>query len=288
MPVSIEFPRITMELYETDMYELQKFIENEKLEGEFTEEYLILYNFADDCRFAEFIQPELLKYLLPFYLKTIEQAVIRGNKVAIDIYFQFNMAIFYNKKVIGQAVGKKCFSDVMVYYINQTIKCMESEHIGILDWISLYNTTLAFSNNNIRRLFGIISKGSLKIKFSFFQYLSVLLFKESDNLLAVNESNAFWASDIWDFADGYFTNKFYWSDCVVDFFDKEINRERIEVLFNEVKPLIYEILEPELVNLFIEEMNLSFDKRIFNERKAEYLRKIKNKSKEYTYWDKTF
>lgn len=277
-----------MNLYETDIHVLQRFITNEKIEGEFTEKYLILYNFATDCIYSKCIQPELLRYLLPFYLKTIEQAVIYENEVAMDIYFEFNLAIFYNKENFRNAVGDKNYQYTMQYYINQTVKKMEMHNLCMLDWISVFNTTIAFDVNNICRLFQVIFEGSLKIKYSFFQYLSVLLFKEGDNLLAVNELRAFWASEIWDFDDGFFKTEFYWSNEIVEFYDKEINRERIEMLFNEVKPLICEILDPELVYLFSEEMNLSFEKGIFRDRKAEYLKKISNKSSEYTYWDKTF
>ena len=76
--------KLAMELYETDIYELQKFIADEKAE-EFTDRYLILYNFAIDCECAEYIQPELIKYLLPFYLKTMEEAIFCHNKAAVDI-----------------------------------------------------------------------------------------------------------------------------------------------------------------------------------------------------------
>ena len=37
----------------------------------------------------------------------------------------------------------------------------------------------------------------------------VFLFKESDNLLAINESKAFWTSDMWNFDDGYFCSVFF-------------------------------------------------------------------------------
>lgn len=36
------------------------------------------------------------------------------------------------------------------------------------------------------------------------------------------------------------------------------------------------------------EINQSFTKGVFCARKAEYLKKIKCKEKEYTYWDTTF
>ncbi len=288
MYVNLKFVSITMELYETDISELKKFIVNEKIEGEFTEKYLILYNFATDCKYSERIQPELIKYLLPFYLKVIEQAVIYGNKQAIDIYYEFNSAIFFNKKNFKQAVGEKDYQYIMEYYIKQTIKCMEKENSEIIDWVSLFNTTVAFCNDNIRKLFKKIFEGSLKIKYSFFQYLSVFLFKESDNLLAVNESRAFWTSGIWNFDGGHVNNKFFWSDDVIEYFEKEITAERIEGIFNEVKPLICEILEPELVDFFSEEMHHNFVEGVFRNRKAEYLKKISCKSGEYVYWDVTF
>lgn len=64
MSVNFNLALITMILYETSIYELQKFIDNEKPEGEFTNEYLILYNFAIDCKYSEYIHPELIQYLL--------------------------------------------------------------------------------------------------------------------------------------------------------------------------------------------------------------------------------
>ena len=288
MSIEFNFPRIDMELYETDIPELQKFIATEKVEGEFTEEYLILYDFAIDCKYSECIQQDLIKYLLPFYFKVIEQAVIYGNKIAIDIYYQFNLAIFFNQINFKNAVGEKNYQNIMKYYIQQTIRAMEIESFGMLGWVSIFNTTIAFYDANIRWLFKKIFCGSIKIKYIFFQYLSVLLFKESDNLLAVNEAREFWTSGIWDFDDGYFRKKFFWNKDVVVFFDKEINRERIEELFEEVKPLISDTIGAELVDIFYEEMEQSFRRGVFSERKAEYLKKISCKSRDAVYWDTTF
>lgn len=226
--------------------------------------------------------------MLPYYFKTIEKAVIYENKVAVDIYSQFNSAIFFNQKNFKKAVGEKNYQYVMEYYINLTIKSMEIKKLG-LDWISLFNTTVAFDNDNIQLLFQKIFEGSQKVKYSFFQYLSVLLFKESDNLLVMNEGRVFGMSDIWDFDNGYFTNDFFWSDAAVEFFDKEINRERIVTLFNEINPFLCNILDPELVKLFRAEMNQSFASGVFQNRKMEYLKKISSRLSEYTYWgDTTF
>lgn len=279
---------IIMNLYETDISPLQEFIANEKIEGEFTEEYLILYNFATDCKYSECIQPELIRYLLPFYMKTMEQAVIYKNKTALDIYFEFNLAMFLNQRNFEYAVGEKNYQYIMEYYIKQTLRSMENENVYMLDWVSLFNTTVALYKDNISQLFRKIFEGSLKIKGAFFQYLSVILFKESDNLLAVNETRAFWTSDIWDFDDGYFVSHLFWSDEIVEFFDKTITREQIEILFKEVQPLLCNILEPEIMELFHEEMNRSFVTGIFDHRKAEYLKKINCHSERYKYWDNCF
>lgn len=99
----------------------------------------------------------------------------------------------------------------MEYYRKHTIKKMEMQNKYILEWVSLFNTTVAFGNNNIQKLFHQIFEGSNKVKYSFFQYLSILLFKENDNLCAVNETKDFWTSDIWNFDDGCISERFlYW------------------------------------------------------------------------------
>lgn len=51
--------QITMELYETDRHTLQEFIKNQEKSREFSEKYLILYNFATDCTYSDHIQPEI-------------------------------------------------------------------------------------------------------------------------------------------------------------------------------------------------------------------------------------
>lgn len=335
-----------MELYETDKYQLQKFIsmtskiksndassklknndsnidvvqvfgeycDNKKSvnndlnlliinENEFTKDYFILYDFAQDCRYSKHIQSELIQYLLPFYYKVIKQAIQYGygmknypytensekmEQMTVDIYFQFNLALFFNSQNIKCAVGTKNYQSIMKYYIDQTIECMEMENTKMLDWVSLFNTTVAFGKDNFEILFKKIAEGSQKIKYAFFQYCCVLLFKESDNLLAINESKPFWTSDIWDFDDGYFGSTFFWSDDIIECFDKEINRKQIENLWKEIQPILSNYLQPDIMELFCEEMKRSFDTGIFEKRKAEYLQKIKDKSGQYKYWDSCF
>ena len=62
----------------------------------------------------------------------------------------------------------------------------------------------------------------------------------------------------------------------------------IEALFAEVEAMLCEVHGAELVGLFREEMNRSFTAGFFEDRKAEFLRKIGKDSKEYVYWDVTF
>ena len=87
MSIKVKKPEVKMNLYETDKDVLKSFITNEKIDGVFTEKYLILQNFADDCRFSSDIQPELMEYLLPFYLRIIEEA-INGRQSCIRIKWQ--------------------------------------------------------------------------------------------------------------------------------------------------------------------------------------------------------
>ena len=69
MSIKVKKPEVKMNLYETDKDVLKSFITNEKIDGVFTEKYLILQNFADDCRFSSDIQPELMEYLLPMRIR---------------------------------------------------------------------------------------------------------------------------------------------------------------------------------------------------------------------------
>lgn len=282
MPLNTKPFQITMPLFETDMCILQKFIANENIEGEFNEKYLILYNFATDCIYSNSIQPELIGYLLPFYFKIIEQAVMKKNKIASDIYCIFNSAIFNNQNSFRVAVGEKEFNCVMDYYIKQTTKKMEDDNL--LDWISLFNTTVAFYENNISLILKNIFEGSLRVKYSFLQYISMLLFKESDNIIVMNELEAFWTDDVWYF-DSQDSDDFFWSKDIIKYFSKVISQEKIEVLFKEVKPLLCSMIDSNLVSLIEEEIKQSFSKGIFYNRKHEYLQKMHCKSIKHKCWD---
>lgn len=279
MPADFVYPQITMELDGTGSA-LQKFIANTKLEDEWTEEYLILFNFAEDCSYSEDIQPDLMIYLLPFYFKNMEQALIYKNRTAIDVYLRFNQTLFCNQENVKYAIGEKSYEDMMEYYRNWIIKSMEIDKVHLADWVSLFNTTVAFRNDNICQLFQRIFSESIKIKFAFFQYLSVFLFKESDNLLAVNEEKSFWTNGIWDFDGDYaLSREFFWSGDIIEYFDKQITQERIKALFGEIKPLLCNIHEAELVDYIDREVNESFASGFYNKRKVEYLQKMSCKCK---------
>ena len=234
MSIKVKKPEVKMNLYETDKDVLKSFITNEKIDGVFTEKYLILQNFADDCRFSSDIQPELMEY-----------------------------------------------------YVEQTVKRMEMGNKTILGDISLFNTTIAFDRNNIVKLFDKIYGGSLAIKYSFFKYISVLLFKESDNLLAINEERPFWTSEIWDF-DAQFSDAFFWNQDIVQYYERHVTRQEIEEVFKDITPILYNSLGKELMNLFSSEMEKSFATGTFEKRKKEYLQNINCRSEKYKYWTECF
>lgn len=54
----------------------------------------------------------------------------------------------------------------------------------------------------------------------------------------------------------------------------ETDKYQLEDLFKDIKPILCDILEPDMMELVCEEMNKSFDTGIFQKRKEEYLQKI--------------
>lgn len=287
MSIGSKISVITMELYETEISELLQFIQSETKE-KFTEKYLILYNFAIDCRYSKNIQRGLIEELLPYYLTVIEQAVVYGNKKAIDIYFQFNLAMFFNRDTLKNAIGENKYKGIMEFYINQVIVCMGIKGQSVMEWGPLFNTSIALNSGNIYELFKKVMYGKIQLKYTFFKYLSVLVFKESDNLLVENETKEFWSSDIWLFDDGYFGSELFWEEEAVKYFDEIITINMLEKLFDEIRPLMYDEFGAELVKLLEGEMKRSFDMNVFSKRKSEYLDKISCKSAERIYWDSTF
>ncbi len=56
---------------------------------------------------------------MPFYRKTIEQAVIYENKIVVDIYTKFNSMIFYNNEVFEFAIGEENYQYLMEYFAKE-------------------------------------------------------------------------------------------------------------------------------------------------------------------------
>lgn len=285
MIVYVQKPRIMMPLYETEREVLECFMESVRIEEKISEDYLILYNFATDCKYAEEIQPRLLQYLLPFYLKCVREYVLEENPIVWDVCWEFNTALFGNKRSIINAVGIKKYQDIMSYYIELVLESMTVKRNEILYWVSFFNTTIALAEDNIKHIFSKILQSTPEIKYAFFSYLTVLLFKEGDNLLATDNEKDFWSSAIWDFDGGSLKVDFCWSGATVDFFEQKVTKELIEKLFDEVKVVLLENLGTEGLELFCEEMKFSFKSGFFKKRKQEFLEKISIATDGYCYWD---
>lgn len=278
-------PRINMPLYETEVEVLEHFLESVDIEDAVSESYLILYNFATDCQYAEEIQPQLLQYLLPFYLKCAKVAILERNRIVWTVFPEFNTAMFGNQVNFIRAVGAENYQDIMDYYIEMVLLGMLTEKDEILSWVSYFNTTVALAEENMERIFIHVLGGVIELKYAFFAYLSVLLFKEGDNLLATGKERDFWTNDMWNFEGGSHRMKFCWSEVAISFYEKQVTRKLIEKLFGEVKPLLRERLGKEITELFEQEMKHSFERGTFKQRKEEFLQKISKAYEGCTCWD---
>ena len=280
-----EIPRITMPLYETEKEVLECFLESIHIEEKISESYLILYDFATDCKYAEEIQPQLLQYLLPFYLKCVRESVLEENPIARDVCQEFNTTLFGNRKNFIKAVGFENYQNIMCYYIELVIKSMTVKRDEILYWVSFFNTTIALAEDNIKQIFSKVLQSTSEIKYAFFSYLSVLLFKEGDNLLVIGEEKDFWSNAMWDFEGDSYRMEFCWSGAAVGFYEQEVSKKLIENLFEEVKPILLEKLGMENMELLCEEMTCSFKSGLFQKRKQEFLEKISIATDSYVCWD---
>lgn len=157
-------PKINMALYETEIEVLEHFLRTEDIGSEISDRYLILYNFATDCIYAEHIQAELIQYLLPFYWKSVSHATIYENKIAMTILPEFNTAMFANRDVFIEAVGTDSYQAIMEYYIELTLMKMSRGGAGILAWVSQFNTTIALAEGNIKKLFLRIFQNTMEVK----------------------------------------------------------------------------------------------------------------------------
>lgn len=285
MTVYTQKPSIVMPLYETEMEVLERFMESVCIDEKISEDYLILYNFATDCRYAEEIQPQLLQYLLPFYLKCVRKYVLEENPIARDVCWEFNIALFGNKKSVINAVGIKNYQDIMIFYIDLVLESMTVKGNELLYWVPFFNTTIALAEDNIKNIFSKVLQSTSEIKYAFFSYLTVLLFKEGDNLLANGNEKDFWSSAMWDFEGGTLNEDFRWNDATVEFYEQKITKELIEKMFDEIKIILLEKLGVESTELLYEEMKYSFKSGFFKKRKQEFLEKIKISTAGYCYWN---
>ena len=278
-------PSIVMLLYETEREVLERFMESVCIEEKISEDYLILYNFASDCKYAEEIQPQLLQYLLPFYLKCVREYVLEENPIAREVCWEFNTALFGNKKSIINAIGVKNYHDIMSFYIELVLESMTVKRDEILYWVPFFNTTIALAEDNIKNIFLKVLQSTSEVKYAFFSYLTVLLFREGDNLLANGNEKDFWSSVMWDFEGGTLNVDFLWCGETVEFYEQKVTKELIEKLFDEIKFLLQEKLGIESTELLYEEMNFSFKSDFFEKRKQEFLEKISIAPAGYCYWD---
>lgn len=285
MIVYVQKPRIMMPLYETEREVLECFMESVCIEEKISEDYLILYNFATDCKYAEEIQAQLLQYLLPFYLKCVREYVLEETPIARDVCWEFNTALFGNKKSIIKAVGIKSYQDIMSFYIELVLESMTVKRNELLYWVPFFNTTVALAEDNIKNIFSKVLQSTSRIKCALFSYFTVLLFKEGDNLLANGNEKDFWSSAMWNFEGGSLNVDFCWSDATVEFYEQEVTKELIENLFDEIKVILVEKLGMESTELLCEEMKFSFESGFFKKRKQEFLEKISISTDGYCYWD---
>jgi len=282
MSINTFRPTITMTLYETDKKLLQEFIHHEVLEHEITERHLILFDFAIECRYAQSIQRELILYLIPFYTKMLGRVINEPCRISSSISACFSSAIFVNRRGIESSIGHENFTNLMHIYIEQTIKGMTKPHTCILNWISFFNTTVALNEDNILLLLNNLYEGSLEGKYSLFEYFSIFLFKERDNIVG-SVNKAFWTDCVWYF-DSEVVDDFFWNSTIIDRYDKLVNEDRIAIVLEEIKPLLIAQLGFEISKLICDEVKKSFANGIFRKRKTEFLKKIGYKSENGHYW----
>lgn len=275
-----------MDLYETDYKILENFIGTIKLEDDIINKYLILYNFATDCKYSKDIQPDLILYLLPFYIKIINEYFSSKSEISEQVYGEFNSVILLNKYSLKNSIGNLNFNFLMDFYINLVIKKMETCKIGTFNWLSIFNIVISFDSNNIVVLFEKILLSSIQVKYLFFEYISFLLFYEKDNILIKNIEELYWKNILFESYDTFLCDDIHWCNLTITYFNEKINESRIIKIFNEIYSLICKEFGEELAMLIKEEVINSLNEGIFIERKKEYLLKISNpkRNSPYSNW----
>ena len=279
--MNVDYLLSTMVITETDISLLKSFIMTEHIENEISENHLILYDFARDCHYGDFIQPDLINYLLPFYLKTIGLSY----KVAIEVCESFTLALFMNRTAFINAIGKTSYREIINCYVERTIQAMNIKNNHVTNWLPLFNTAIAFDDFNFHVLLKKISESSVKVKYAFFEYLTILLFKERDNLVVeVNLLNEhvrpWWTSYIWNFLCDFA----FWNNSAIGCFNKIITKEKIYACFGEISTMLMEKLGNETYELVSHEMKMSFENGVFDSRKKQFLEKISKENVSVQYF----
>jgi len=269
---NVDYLLSTMVITETDMSLLKNFIMTEHIENEISENHLILYDFARDCHYGNFIQPDLINHLLPFYLKTIGF----NHKVAVEVCESFTLALFMNPAAFINAIGKNSYREIINCYVEQTIQLMSVKDNHVTKWLPLFNTAIAFDDFNFHILLKKISESSGTVKYAFFQYLTILLFKEGDNLvvednLFIEHVRPWWTCYIWHFLCDFA----FWTKSAVGYFDKAITKEKVSACFDEISIILIEKFGEETYEMIAYEIKMSFENGIFDNRKNQFLEKIR-------------
>ncbi|MDR1284806.1 MAG: hypothetical protein LBJ88_01235 [Campylobacteraceae bacterium] len=274
-----------MKLYETDKDILHKFICTEHTD-QITDEYLILYNFASDLKYSNYIQKDLFLYLLNYYLKIIDKAQNNKNKSVILIYEEFNTALFKNRKNIISSIGKKEYISLMNFYNNCFCTHILSYSFGNMRWIPFFNTIIAFDSNNIGTIMNyILNFSSDNSKANFFLYLSVLLFEKSDNIYSDMIDELYVSGELWEY-DSSNSSTFYWNEETIVEFKNIFSFTMMNDLLDSLNIFFEKQIGKDLTLLIYQKILTTCDS-IYLMRRDEYLKKM-GSAITYKYWDDAY
>jgi len=269
--VNVKYAMSKMVITETDVEMMTDFVHTEHIENDISESYFVLHDFARDCHYGNFIEVDLMDYLLPFYLKTIGS----NHQVAIEVCESFTLALRCNPISFIKALGKNTYREIISCYVERTIQLMNEKENHIAKWLPYFNTAIAFDDFNFHLLLKTIFESSTVVRYAFFQYLTILLFKEEDNLVVDDKDfnqhiRPWWTSYIWAFL----CHSVYWNHAAIGYFDKVITKEKIYACFDDVSDVLIEKHGKETYEMIGNEMKISFKNGTFDSRKKQFLEKI--------------
>ena len=90
------------------------------------------------------------------------------NLIAGEVCWEFNIALFGNKKSIINAIGIKNYQDIMSFYIELVLESMTVKTNEILYWVPFFNTTIALAEDNIKIFFLKVLQSTSEVKYAFF------------------------------------------------------------------------------------------------------------------------